>query len=151
MPQERKYRYNEYRREWRRRNPEKMAAERRRGRERARVTGRAYYLRNREKILAECAARRKANPDIQRNSILLKKFGISLNDKEQMYKDQRGLCKLCGNPLPKDFRRAHTDHNHETGKVRGLLDAECNKFLGYLECNKTLLKAAYTYLEWSLA
>ena len=40
---------------------------------------------------------------------------------------QRGVCAICGAP-PKT-RRLHIDHDHRTGKVRGLLCQRCNRAL----------------------
>lgn len=66
-------------------------------------------------------------------------YGITLQDKERMYKEQNGLCKACGNPLPEDFHRAHVDHVHGTKIVRGLLHHWCNMVLGYEERNPGVL------------
>lgn len=39
------------------------------------------------------------------------------------------------------------DHNHKTGKVRGLLCRRCNQALGKLEDDPALFEAAATYLR----
>ena len=76
---------------------------------------------------------------------LLRKFGISLLVFEQMLSDQDGRCALCltnnGN------RRLHVDHNHETGKVRGLLCLRCNTALERVENIPDWLAQAATYLN----
>lgn len=63
----------------------------------------------------------------KRNSYLTKTYGITLDQYNQMLADQNDSCALC-NKHKSNFKRAlHVDHNHKTGKVRGLLCFYCNK------------------------
>lgn len=39
------------------------------------------------------------------------------------------------------------DHDHTTGKVRGLLCHNCNRALGLLQDNKSYLQSAINYLK----
>lgn len=56
---------------------------------------------------------------------------------------QGGRCAICGNP-PK-ARRLHVDHDHRTGKVRGLLCFRCNRALpNYV--TEEWLRRAYIYV-----
>lgn len=51
-----------------------------------------------------------------RNFLITRRYGIDIATFEQMPKRQKGKCALCGK------RRAiHVDHDHATGKVRGIL------------------------------
>lgn len=63
----------------------------------------------------------------KRNSFLKRSYGIDLEDYKRMKSAQRGLCAICGRPN-KDKRGydLYVDHNHQTGKVRGLLCSRCN-------------------------
>jgi hypothetical protein len=63
-----------------------------------------------------------------------------------MYTAQDGCCKLCKQPTP--YSEIHTDHDHATGKVRGLLCRNCNYLLGKLEAYPHLLYDAFEYLGW---
>jgi hypothetical protein len=58
-------------------------------------------------------------------------YGISVEQYEEMLDRQGGVCGLCGEP-PRGLRLA-VDHDHETGRVRGLLHNECNRALGTWE------------------
>jgi hypothetical protein len=50
----------------------------------------------------------------------------------RLFAEQDGVCAICGNP-PKR-RRLHLDHNHRTGRTRGLLCFRCNRALpAYLD------------------
>lgn len=71
-----------------------------------------------------------------------------------LLKEQKGLCKICGNPPTSPTRRGlirdfNVDHCHTTGKVRGLLCDSCNIGIGLLGDNPALLKQAIIYLERS--
>ena len=55
-----------------------------------------------------------------------------------------GHCHICCSPVERD---CHIDHCHDTGKVRGLLCATCNKGLGLFKDSVPNLKAAINYLR----
>lgn len=63
---------------------------------------------------------------------IARKFGITLEDYARMEYYQNRLCAIC-HRLDPSGRALAVDHDHETGKVRGLLCMICNHFLGYLE------------------
>jgi len=65
-----------------------------------------------------------------------------LND---LIKSQNNTCKLCPKPLTASNR--HIDHNHKTGKVRGLLCAGCNTGLGKFKDDIATLERAILYLK----
>ena len=92
----------------------------------------AYHAANKDARNARARGVRAANPDRQRNRKLIQRFGITLDEYNKMHDAQAGLCKICGNPEELD-RRLAVDHNHETGKVRGLLCFKCNVILGHIE------------------
>lgn len=54
--------------------------------------------------------------------------------------DQGGGCAICG-ATPKT-RRLHTDHDHKTGRVRGLLCYRCNRALPAWVSADWLVRAA---------
>jgi hypothetical protein len=55
-------------------------------------------------------------------------------------------CQICGaSDTPR--KRLHVDHNHKTGKVRGLLCDNCNKGIGCLRDDPTLIFRALLYLR----
>ena len=69
--------------------------------------------------------------------------GIPLAEYDALLAAQGGGCAICGNP-PKT-RRLHVDHDHKTGKVRGLLCHRCNRRLD-TTVTPEWLKAAWRYL-----
>lgn len=58
----------------------------------------------------------------------LRKYGISYDQREGMYNLQNGRCAICERPESDFSKRLAVDHNHKSGKVRGLLCFRCNKF-----------------------
>jgi hypothetical protein len=58
-------------------------------------------------------------------------------------------CAICGDTNPSGKRLA-LDHNHDTGKLRGLLCSRCNAMVGMCKENPEILISAVSYLtEWN--
>jgi hypothetical protein len=67
----------------------------------------------------------------------------------KMWEDQDGKCAICEQPMQPRGRMklaATVDHNHETGKVRGLLCRGCNHGIGNLKDDPKVLQSAAEYL-----
>jgi hypothetical protein len=92
----------------------------------------------------------KNNPDrnkeIQKRSRLWRAFGLTLEDYFAMLESQHGLCAICQKP-PKEGTFLAVDHNHITGKIRGLLCWRCNSSLGKFNDDYMLVRRAADYLE----
>lgn len=73
------------------------------------------------------------------------KYGITLEQYDEMFEAQGGTCLICGNEGGE--RDLAVDHSHETGEVRGLLCLNCNAGIGNLRDDIELLKKAIKYLE----
>lgn len=85
-----------------------------------------------------------------RNSQLKYLYGISSEDYENMAKKQNYVCAIC-NEVRVTKRKLinqnlYVDHDHETGRVRGLLCHYCNLGLGKFQDSVSLLKSAINYL-----
>jgi hypothetical protein len=65
--------------------------------------------------------------DKRRDKYYRRKYGITLNDYKAMMHKQRGCCGVCNKSHLEFKRRLAVDHDHETGKVRGLLCFYCNR------------------------
>lgn len=81
-----------------------------------------------------------------RNSNLKRKFGITLDDYEDMLFGQGGKCLICGEEQNGN-KELSVDHDHRTGKIRGLLCSRCNTFVGYIESNPNLLSKVMNYIK----
>jgi hypothetical protein len=78
--------------------------------------------------------------------VKLRKMGISRGSYEALLVEQRGVCAICKRPCEQNSRLA-IDHDHATGRVRGLLCARCNIGLGYFLDDPLRLQAALEYLR----
>lgn len=108
---------------------------------------REWRQRNREKARAACKRWMDANPDKVREGHLRRKYGMSLADYDTMLAAQGGCCALCLSDRPGGRASTfHVDHDHDTGRVRGLLCHNCNRGLGYLGDDPDLLREAADYL-----
>jgi hypothetical protein len=76
----------------------------------------------------------------------LRRYGITLFEYDKMLDEQGGVCKICKEPPSKRFSLS-VDHDHETGRVRGLLCGNCNFALGYAKDNPSTLRKMADYLE----
>ena len=73
-------------------------------------------------------------------------LGVSDAEYDRLLEAQNGGCAICGNP-PKT-RRLHVDHNHRTGRIRGLLCFRCNRALPTYATSDWLERArVYVYAD----
>ncbi len=116
--------------------------------EEIRIYHKAWHAANKEEKKKKADVWRIENPEKVRMYVrkkILKEHGLTLADYAQMLEDQDGRCKICGKEP--GTKVLVVDHNHQTGKIRGLLCRRCNMGLGHFEDDlATILKAA-AYLE----
>jgi hypothetical protein len=63
----------------------------------------------------------------------------------QMYIEQDGRCLLCGEKF--DGINCAVDHDHDTGKIRGMLCVGCNTMMGYYDKRKEFSLKATEYAK----
>ena len=126
----------------------------------------ARYRANRERIKARMREQYHKNPEkmkeLERQRYLLRKtahraykltkvFGMSVADYDRISEEQNHVCAICGQSETLMRRgvlqRLSIDHSHESGKVRGLLCANCNSGLGLFQDNSGVLMSAALYLQ----
>lgn len=86
------------------------------------------------------------NKDSVKNTYLQTNYKITLEDYNLLLEKQNEKCKICNQDCSTGKSLA-VDHNHETGKVRGLLCKNCNIGLGMFFDNLDFLESAVTYLK----
>lgn len=83
-----------------------------------------------------------------RKKNLKQNFNITLEDYNFMLIKQDYKCAICGSKSSgrKDHTNFNVDHNHLTGKIRGLLCGPCNILLGNANDSPQIIQSAITYL-----
>jgi hypothetical protein len=71
------------------------------------------------------------------------KYGFTKESFNELLEFQDGRCLICGELM----KIPHIDHDHKTGKIRGLLCLKCNAILGMANDDIEILKRAIRYLE----
>jgi hypothetical protein len=96
---------------------------------------------------------RDNNKDKRKNVMLKLRFNLTLEEYNLMLDAQGGVCKICSMPETTrknnsdEVRMLCVDHDHNTGKVRGLLCNKCNRALGHYEVTKPRAEEFEKYLE----
>lgn len=73
---------------------------------------------------------------------LKQRYGIGADEVEAMSQQQGGLCACC-----KTRPATQVDHDHKSGKVRGIVCLQCNAAMGALKDDVRLVWEAIHYLE----
>ena len=85
------------------------------------------------------------------NAYLKRTYNITAHDYNEMFREQKGLCKICnseGFVMAKHHKmKLVVDHCHTTGEVRGLLCHNCNRALGLFQDSVPNLQASIAYLH----
>ena len=125
-------------RKWRAKDPERHYA-----------TYRDWYHNGGGKEIVAAYKVKYYNPTRAKAKDLRRAYQITLEEYEAMLERQDGLCAICrgDNAQTKYKRMLFVDHDHVTGKVRGLLCHRCNTGIGYMRDNISVLEAAISYLK----
>lgn len=81
-------------------------------------------------------------------NMLKYRYGLTRDEYHDLINKQKNKCCICGDELKTGTGKSGIDHNHETGKVRGILCRNCNILIGYLECNKHKINIAMKYIKF---
>jgi hypothetical protein len=106
--------------------------------------GIAIYCRKCNKTKAN--VRYKNFKSEHRNTQLKSDYNITLDEYNEMLTKQNNGCVICGKTI-NGKRKMCVDHDHKTGKVRGLLCSQCNWGLGHFKDDVDLLEKAIKYLK----
>jgi len=108
------------------------------------------YWDNRTESLIKNKKWREAHKHIVRNNHLMRNYGITLKQSEEILVSQGNKCPICGTTEP-TYPGWVVDHDHVTGVTRSILCNECNRGLGQFKDNIERLEKAITYLKnWKL-
>jgi hypothetical protein len=71
------------------------------------------------------------------------RYGLTKEEHNAMVLLQNNVCAICNEPNGKTL---HVDHDHKTGRVRGLLCTRCNSGIGFFKDDINYLANAIKYL-----
>lgn len=116
-----------------------------------------YRARNADKIKARVAANKKRwkslSPERRAEYARKGAFGLESKDFQALLASQDGLCAICRKPETTvsngKVRALSVDHDHATGRIRGLLCQRCNLAIGNLDDSPDRARAVAHYLEES--
>ncbi len=78
---------------------------------------------------------------------LMKRYGMTLADYEALLSKQGSRCAICLSHESENHKGLFVDHDHKTGKVRGLLCSRCNLALGHVKDDTSLLERLIGYIS----
>lgn len=87
----------------------------------------------------------KESPERIIEGVRRRRYGISVEDQRRMWEAQSGRCLVCSDVLI--YSKAHLDHNHETGRVRGFLCKGCNTVIGWTNEDPKRLRRIAAYVQ----
>ena len=88
----------------------------------------------------------RRHPEKLRAYTLKRKYGLSIEGFLELVEQQGGRCAVCVRKFA-HVKDGHVDHDHRSGKVRGVLCGSCNRGLGLFGDNRFVLTEAAAYLE----
>lgn len=139
---------------WTLKNKQRVAATGQRWREnnrdKQRASSRKYYKHNNARIRARTNAKRAADPeqrDKDRWSGIKRNYGLSKDQWLLLFAAQGNRCACCGSIAPRSKNGWHTDHDHVTNKLRGIVCHPCNVMLGAARDSVEILEAGKRYLQ----
>ena len=117
--------------------------------EKRRIGRRQSYLKRKDTILAQERRYRVINPHSKRQIQYKRRYGITLEQFNEMVAAQGGRCAVCREEFKPAKKKLaiHVDHCHDTLKVRGILCSRCNVGIGLLGDNVAGLQRAIDYLQ----
>jgi len=80
---------------------------------------------------------------------LVKTYGITAEQYDELVAKQGGVCPICLEPLPPD-RAGHVDHAHggeHQGKIRAILHRDCNRFVMWMHEDSVQLRRAADLID----
>lgn len=122
-----------YRKEWRQKNRKKIL-----------VQERENYKKNVEKFRKSSREHYRSNKQRELDRIRFKKYGITGDEFRAIIEKQGVKCPICTRRISKNLS---VDHDHVTGRIRGIICNKCNLAIGNAEDSPMRLRAMADYLE----
>jgi Recombination endonuclease VII len=133
---------------WRKNNPEKLKANRKRDYQKNKkkriAVSRKWKQKNLERVKRVASLNRQRNRKKLSARNRLWRHSLSQIRHDNLLKKQQNCCAVC---RKKFWETPDIDHDHKTKKVRGLLCTNCNLGLGHFKDSVKILQMAIRYLN----
>ena len=86
------------------------------------------------------------DPHFDKRRDLKKNYGISFEDYEKLFIEQKKQCAICKSTVA-NGKGWHVDHDHETSQIRGILCHYCNLGIGHFKDDVDSIIKAISYLS----
>ena len=102
-----------------------------------------HNAKHRKKYATESVEERKKRQEANVRNHLTRKYGLTTEEFSAMMLKQNNKCKIC----EREMNLPQIDHNHTTGKIRGLLCNPCNMAIGLLKEDIKVFYNAISYIN----
>jgi hypothetical protein len=104
-----------------------------------------------EKVERDGLKKHKMSKDAQRHYGLRRYYGMTIQEYADKHTAQDGVCAICKGPetakMHGKIKPLSVDHEHGTGRIRGLLCTQCNYMIGHCREDRNILLAGVRYLD----
>ncbi len=104
-----------------------------------------FYDNNPDYLIGQYQRYKKKNPLWSRQQQLKVKYEITLEEFDLIFANQNNGCAICKS-WSHNGRGWHVDHDHNNGRIRGVLCNNCNVAIGHMRDSIEILTAAINYL-----
>lgn len=111
-----------------------------------RLRCKTYHDTHRDEIRAKQRAHHAAHKEVRKVEYRVRLYGLTQEAYDALFASQGKRCAICKTDKFNGVGPC-VDHDHLTGKVRGILCVSCNSILGHAKDNVFALKAAIDYLR----
>ena len=116
--------------------------------EKLKTKNKEYYLNHKEKLKTKHKEYYNKHKEEFKKYHLKNRYSLSISKFNNLLLAQNMKCAICKEPL--DLQNPHNvniDHDHKTGKIRGILCNKCNVAIGLLRDNPEYAYSAFIYLK----
>lgn len=141
--------HREKQKRWRRNNPEKVilmnAEQHKKHAVKISAHRKQRYREDPEKFRKRGREYYRKNPEKQRARVIKRLYGLTEDDYRELLDNTMGICPICKEEFADDT--VCVDHDHKTGRIRGIICHRCNLSLGRFDDNIRLILNAIRYLR----
>lgn len=87
------------------------------------------------------------NPGARQRTRIKYHYNLTMEEYQKLIEEHENKCAVCDKPRSELKKELDIDHCHTTGKIRGLLCPNCNKALGLLNDDPSVIERLLNYIK----